>query len=411
MKSSSSHPLIIALCFSILAGCVSIQETNSLQPVVRTTQKNNAATTKSGSARSYIGKATAYETKGNLRMALYYLNIASSVSSEKKELGKKITELQNRIDKKADRYFKKGRKLYRNNQMDKARLAFLNCLRCDPEHKKALYYLNAKFSPFKVNTYKVKKGDTKTEIAEKIFLDPDKAFLISYFYEETADQDVLQKDMTMDLPYLASIPVTQSTKQAPQPKKSLPPVQESKIDQTSSETPPPVQATKIDQPPSEAPSPSPLEKAFLPVFNVESELARAEGLLKEKRYDRAMMIADKILDHDYLNMEAERLINRVYFQKGKSLFHRKRYLEAQTIFGYVDPDYIHTQEVLAEIKTVLLKQAESHYLKGVKYFINEELENAILEWETVLKMNPDHGKAASDIKDAKHLLQKLQEVE
>jgi hypothetical protein len=56
------------------------------------------------------------------------------------------------------------------------------------------------------------------------------------------------------------------------------------------------------------------------------------------------------------------------------------------------------------------KQAEIHYLQGVKYFLNEELQSAIKEWETTLTLDPEHIKAKKDIKNAKSLLEKLKKV-
>jgi tetratricopeptide (TPR) repeat protein len=395
MKLLSNHSIGIAVCCSFLVGCMSIQETNTLRPVVRTTQKNTSASTSNGSARLYIFKASAFETEGDLQMALYHLKIASTLAADKNEIAKKISELEKRLSQKADIYFKEGIKLYQQHQMEKARMAFVNTLRYDPEHKKAWHYLNTKFSPFKFISYTVEKGDTKKDIANTVFSDPDKAFLISYFGGDGDDEKSLQKGMTLDLPYLASIPVKQ------QAKKAVPAVK----------TPLLVQPPEKEVSSPLTTTPGLMEKPPAEMFDVESELARAEGLLKENRYDRALAAAEKILNHDYFNIEAEELINRVYFQKGESLFYRERYLEAQTTFGYVDPEFIPTREVLAKIKTKLEKQAETHYLKGVKYFINEALENAILEWETVLKLNPAHEKARNDIQNANQLLEKLKAIE
>jgi len=395
MKLLSNHTLGIAVCCSLLVGCIPIQETNTLRPVVRTTQENSTTLTSKRSVRPYIFKASAFETKGELQMAIYYLKIASTLSPDKKEIAKKISELEKWLAKKADTYFKEGLKFYHRNKMEKARVAFLKTLRYDPEHKKALHYLNSKFSPFNSVSYKVEKGDTKRSIANKVFNDPDKAFLISYFYEKTGTEKALSKGMTLNLPHLASIPVKQQAKKAG----------------LSVKTPKLVQPIEKDVPFPVTTTPKLKEKPLIETFNIESELSRAEGLLKERRYDRALTAVKKILNHDYFNMKAEELINRVYFQKGKSLFYREHYLEAQTTIGFVDPEFIPTREVLAEIKTKLEKQAETHYLKGVKYFINEELENAILEWETVIKLNPAHEKARSDIQNANQLLEKLKTIE
>jgi len=328
---------------------------------------------------AYISKASAYEAAGNLRMALYYLKIAANVSPQEKQISMKLTDLKQRIDAKAEAHFKAGMKLYRLQQFEKAQQAFLKTLVYNPQHPQALVYLKSRFTPFKTVSYKAKKGETKTDIANKVFLDPEKAFLISYFFEETSDQEIFKKGMQLDLPYIESAPVKQKGKPAQQSTDKAPTYQ--------------------------------IEKSAPPAFNIQVELAKADGFLENKRYDNVLFIADKIFEHDNFSKEAEGLINKVYYQKGNDLFAENRFLEARTYFSFIDPEYISTEKIQATIKTILDKQAETHYLKGVNYFINEDLENAIVAWETVLKMNPGHEKAHTDIQNAKHLLQKLQNLD
>ncbi len=55
-------------------------------------------------------------------------------------------------------------------------------------------------------------------------------------------------------------------------------------------------------------------------------------------------------------------------------------------------------------------QAEVHYQKGVKYFIAEDLPQAIKEWEETLRLNPEHPKAWKDLEKAQRLLENLGRV-
>ncbi|MEJ2039813.1 MAG: tetratricopeptide repeat protein, partial [Desulfosarcinaceae bacterium] len=56
-------------------------------------------------------------------------------------------------------------------------------------------------------------------------------------------------------------------------------------------------------------------------------------------------------------------------------------------------------------------RAEMLYRRGVKHFLNEELELAIKDWKETLKLNPNHPKAAQDIENAERLLQKWRGLE
>jgi len=55
----------------------------------------------------------------------------------------------------------------------------------------------------------------------------------------------------------------------------------------------------------------------------------------------------------------------------------------------------------------LQEQADIHYAKGIKYFLSEELEKAIKEWEETLRINPNHQNAKRDLRRARNLLKNL----
>ena len=57
------------------------------------------------------------------------------------------------------------------------------------------------------------------------------------------------------------------------------------------------------------------------------------------------------------------------------------------------------------------RQADIHYRQGVKYFVAENLQKAIDEWELVLRLNPQHPKARQDITNARKLIEKLEAIE
>ena len=49
-------------------------------------------------------------------------------------------------------------------------------------------------------------------------------------------------------------------------------------------------------------------------------------------------------------------------------------------------------------------RAEKHYRKGVNYFLAEDLQGAIREWEETLRLYPEHPNAKRDIEKARSLL-------
>ena len=96
---------------------------------------------------------------------------------------------------------------------------------------------------------------------------------------------------------------------------------------------------------------------------------------------------------------------------GNALVAEQKYEEALEKVAQGDERSYCISEIKAAIKTHLKKQAEIHYLQGVKYFLLEDLQQAINEWEIAVKLDPEHDKARSGIRNARHLLEQLDKVE
>jgi tetratricopeptide (TPR) repeat protein len=56
------------------------------------------------------------------------------------------------------------------------------------------------------------------------------------------------------------------------------------------------------------------------------------------------------------------------------------------------------------------EEAEAHYQKGLKYFLAEDLEAAIKEWEEALRLNPEHANARKDLEKTRRLKENLKRV-
>lgn len=62
------------------------------------------------------------------------------------------------------------------------------------------------------------------------------------------------------------------------------------------------------------------------------------------------------------------------------------------------------------VQTPLKDQAEAHYVKGIRHFLAEELNDAIQEWEETLRLNPEHPGAKRDLEKARRLLKNIKRL-
>lgn len=429
--------LYITLFF--FTGCFAVMEfkTETSEKIAAGTSEKNPESAETFLSSSYRQKSLEYEKKNELQMALYYMQIAGSLNPDDKIIAKRIAVLESTIANKARRHFKKGVVYFKKNKLKYARQQFLITLRYNPDHKGALDYMKNRLAPKEYIIYKTKKGDTLKSISREFYNDVKKDFLIVYFnnlktskkpapgttlklpmiksyfthlailirndlikarklledkrYEEVLNiaGEVLKYDlMNKEAADLKNAAYYHMGKQLSREEKYPEALNTFK---------------KVD------PKYKDVKKAIREVIN--KDLMKANSLLKEEQYEEVLAIAEKALDYDNSNIVAKDLINTTYCQKGRGLLSRKNYVEALKVLNKADPLHDCIEKAISDLKGVMKKEAEAHYLQGVKYFLNQELSSAIIEWEKTLVLNPDHKKAKENIINARRLLEKYKKVE
>lgn len=334
------------------------------------------------SLAAYKEKALAYEKDRNLTKALEYWKIAASIDpSDSKIKGKlKLLTLINQTA--AKNHFEKGVKHFNNRQFDKAKKEFLIALRHQPNHPEALNYLQTKFTRQAFRTYQVRQGDTYNRIAARVYQDASKGFLIASVNKRDLN-DKPNPGSILRIPHLDNIrgPVAESEEEAP---------------------------TEMEE---EAPEIDDQGVNLKPFVDIEGELENARDYSRAKNYPKVLTITQTILENDPQNNDALELKNQTYLAMGKELMLRKKYTKALNMFNQVDANFEGVQEAIEDLNKQRMREAEEHYRRGVKQFLNEELAKAIEEWEQTLILNPEHAKARKDIENARSLLEKLEKVE
>jgi len=360
-------PIFLSLVPAIITGCATMPEKSkpplSLSAIPGPT---NGKDSFSGFPERYRLKAREDEKKGDLPKGLRDWEIVKSFLPTDAEARKKIAQLNRQIPAVADRHFQKGLALFQSHSYASARKEFLLTLYLKPDHAEAIQYLKQKMAGKDPITYEVKKGDTIKEVARKIYEDPQKDFLIAYFNGLKIDGPI-EPPMILRMPFLDP---------ALAKKNSVP--------------------SKMGA--------DPISEIAMVTKEI---LGKARTTYQEGNYQESAVLTEKILEFDPANKESHELMNASYYQWGKQLSQEKKYDEALKAFRRVDPGYKDVRIQLAHNRKQL---AEAHYIKGVEFFIEEEIEKAIQEWKSTLALEPNHPRAKKDIENSRNLLQKLEKI-
>lgn len=279
------------------------------------------------------------------------------------EAERKGAQLEKKISAIADQHFQKGVTFFKTHSYVLARKEFLSALYLMPDHAEAIRYLKQKLAGEDFLTYEVKKEDTIKEVAKKIYKDPQKDFLIAYF-------NGLEVDGQIEPPLILRLPI-------------------------------------LDSPPLKGTFPSAKMVADINpemALDIKEILGKARDAHQAQNYQETATLTEKVLEYDPANREGRELMNASYYQLGKQHGQENRYNEALEAFHRVDPGYKDVRFQLAHNRK---KLAQAHYIKGVKYFTEEEIEKAIQAWDSTLALEPNHPQAKKDIENARNLLQKL----
>ena len=266
-----------------------------------------------------------------------------------------IQRLSSMARSEAQRHYALGRKYLQDNKTALAREEFLRAIFFDRDNQKSLEALRGTRSPSEAVSYRLKAGDTARSIARAVYHDPEKAFLVAYFSNVG----------TWDSPKpgeIISLPVIES--------------------------------------------PPPVKKQSRAMTSVQ----KARELFQKKKYREAISLAEDIVAYGP-SPAARDIINGSYYALALRELESNRVLAAKKLFLMVDRNYKSTGDYIRKITNQLRVRADYHYRKGAQYFVSEKLEKAISEWETALRLNPDHGKARADLRKARTMLKNLNRLQ
>ncbi len=130
----------------------------------------------------------------------------------------------------------------------------------------------------------------------------------------------------------------------------------------------------------------------------------------EKDYPAAISEFKKVLNVNPADNTTLEYISASHFQQGLVVFAKEDYLAARDEFKASLQYNAECEKCEEYIKKSEETYLEIHYNKGVSYFGDERLAEAVQEWELVSEIDPEYKDVDSNLNKAKKLLERLESI-
>jgi tetratricopeptide (TPR) repeat protein len=381
--------LISAFLLSLLGGCATA-------PSVKPAPPSDAP------KRFYVNKANEAEAKGNAFDALRFYKMALTVDPQDEALKTSISRIEKELKEAARRHFEAGMKFREEGNYFLARKEFLNALRFDPDFQEAYRMLTDKSQVVtkKYVVHVVRPGESISKLAQIYYGDYKKYPIIARFngLEDAASVMVGQQ---------LKIPVEEGFKERPKEEGEKPAqVKESYEVLESADDEFFAVAGVAQTPPAEAKG-----------DKKEEEQDQATGyrnyamdLFQQQRYDEAAVEFEKVLAVLPYDKVAREYAYKANYESALLLLKEKEYLAARDRFKMSLTYNSECSKCHTYIRECEDSYKEFHYRNGMKLFQDQNVQEALKEWEMVSSLDPNYKRTPQLIERAKTILKKLEEL-
>ncbi|MBI3993183.1 MAG: LysM peptidoglycan-binding domain-containing protein [Candidatus Lambdaproteobacteria bacterium] len=303
-------------------------------------------------------QAVAYEKTGELTRALQRWEIVSALDPSDRTAKGKIPALQSKVQSLAVSNFKMALASYKRGDRGGALKGFIQVLIYEPTNRVALDYVKRDLVGASVENYEVAEGDTLARIAASKYKDASKAAFLADYNELKADA-ALKTGQSLKVPVIADL----------------------------------------------------FESDVADRAEFDESLRVVKELVNANKFPEALTSAEALAKQYKGYAEALDMVDTANFKYAEFLTKERKFDEALEVLKRSNPKEKRVVELKATIAAGKADEAQKLYITGVKYFLDEDLENAIRAWETALVLNPNHPKANEDLRNARAIKKKLDTVQ
>ncbi|MDY6972521.1 MAG: LysM domain-containing protein [Thermodesulfobacteriota bacterium] len=340
----------------------------------------------------YLRMGRAYEDNGHLIEAFKQFRLAVTVDPHNLEAIEGRGRVEQVLRSAAQDHFNTGQEYHRQGKYGLARREFLMALRLWPDHTEAMRMLTsrkrAQIKRYVLHT--IAEGETLSKLAMTYYGDYSK-FPIIAKYNNITDATRVEPGQTIKIPEVEGVGFRVAEKavktEGPGPVDSVP------LDLTEEE---------------ECEAEVRAEEEFVDQIAVYRE--SGIDLFRQNRYQEAIDEFNKVLCVRPDDSVALEYSYKSHFEYAMALFEEKDYLTAVGQFTASLQYKKDCQESHAYISKSSDLYKEMHYKKGMQFFDEERLVEAIGEWELVRSMDPNYKRVALLINQARTILKNIEKL-
>ncbi len=359
------------------AGCA----TSAPSPTVQQSPSAPVSTARQTLVASYAQRAQALENDGRLREALDAWTVALTVDPANTPAREAQRALQAKIDLLVSQRLEEGRAALSRGASGPARRHFLAVLALEPGNRAAFEALRDQSPEVESLSHVVRSGDTLPGLAQQYYGNRAMGEVIAEA-NRLAPTARLAAGTKLKIPEVPGVPLNRTGVRREPPR-----------------APPPGPGAPA------APAPPPREEPS----EVNPLLAEARESFERRDYAAALGDVDRLLASTPNNPEVLTLKKSVLYSQGKAQYDQRQYKESWATLGQlvrIAPNYQDAPALMRQSKSRLI---DDHYSRGIRYFREEKLPEAIAEWKAVLAIDPQHVAARKNLEQSERLLKSLDE--
>ena len=364
--------------------------------------KNNLKAFESPAERyteEYLQQGRICEDRGDLVAALKQYTLALTVSPSNGEALEGRDRIKKLIERSAEAYYQKGLSLKQQGKYGLAGKEFLKALRLWQGYPEALTMLMDR-ERFEVKGYilhKIKPGESLAMVADFYYGDYRK-FPIIAKYNYISDATRIRAGEMIKVPELEGVAFMARALEV----------------KNEAQTHPDAGLSDSVEYPREIEQEKDLEEIQTDQDREEEQITLyldlGVNLFQEQRYQEALEEFKKVLRVYPESEVAADYLYRLHLNLAGELLERNEYLPARAQFK----EALRYNETCEACRGGIFKSEnfykDYHYKKGIQHFGNEQLLEAIGEWELVTALDPNYKRTEDLIKKARTILKNIEAI-